>query len=64
MSSVVSAIVAVIGTLLGATASYVFQRIDADRKDRLLRSEKFRQERLGVHTEFAGAVGCGMLPCP
>jgi hypothetical protein len=56
MSSAVSAIVAVIGTLLGATATYIFQRIDADRKDRSLRSEKFRQERLAVYTEFAGAV--------
>ena len=56
MSSMVSAIVAVIGTLLGATATYVFQRIDADRKDRVLRIERFRQERLAVYAEFAGAV--------
>jgi hypothetical protein len=56
MSSVVSAVVAVIGTLLGATATYVFQRIDADHKDRSLRGERFRQERLAVYTEFAGAV--------
>jgi hypothetical protein len=56
MTSVVSAIVAVAGTLLGATATYIFQRLDADRRDRNVRTERFRQERLMVYTEFAGAV--------
>jgi hypothetical protein len=56
MTSVGSAIIAVVGTLLGATATYVFQRIDADRKDRIARTERFRQERLAVYTELAAAV--------
>jgi hypothetical protein len=56
MTSIVSAIIAVVGTLLGATATYVFQRIDADRKDRIARTERFRQERLAVYTELAAAV--------
>jgi hypothetical protein len=56
MSSVASAIIAVVGTLLGATATYIFQRVDADRKDRVARAERFRQERLGVYIEFAAAV--------
>jgi hypothetical protein len=56
MTSIVSAIIAVVGTLLGATTTYVFQRIDADRKDRIARNERFRQERLAVYTELAAAV--------
>jgi hypothetical protein len=56
MTLVASAIIAVVGTLLGATATYVFQRIDADRKDRIARSERLRQERLAVYTELAAAV--------
>jgi hypothetical protein len=56
MTSIVSAIIAVVGTLLGATTTYVFQRIDAIRKDRIARNERFRQERLAVYTELAAAV--------
>ena len=56
MTSIVSAIIAVVGTLLGATATYVFQRIDADRKDRIARAERLRQERLAVYAELAAAV--------
>jgi hypothetical protein len=56
MTSVVSAIIAVVGTLLGATTTYIFQRIDADRKDRIAQTERFRQERLAVYTELAAAV--------
>jgi hypothetical protein len=51
-----SAIIAVAGTLLGATATYVFQRVDADRKDRSARTERLRQERLAVYIELAAAV--------
>jgi hypothetical protein len=59
MTSIVSAVIAVVGTLLGATTTYVFQRIDADRKDRIARNERFRQERLAVYTELAAAVTDG-----
>jgi hypothetical protein len=56
MTSVVSAIIAVVGTLLGATATYVFQRIDANQKDHSAHTERLRQERLAVYTEFAAAA--------
>jgi hypothetical protein len=52
----VSAIIAVIGTLLGATAAYLFQRIDANRRDIIARTERLRQERLAVYTELAATV--------
>jgi hypothetical protein len=56
MTPIVSAIIAVVGTLLGVTTTYVFQRVDANRNDRIARSERIRQERLAVYSEFAGAV--------
>jgi hypothetical protein len=56
MDSVVNAIVAVAGTLLGSTATYLFQRSSTDRHERVARAERYRSERLAVYTEFAAAV--------
>lgn len=56
MDSVVNAIVAVAGTLLGSTATYLFQRNTAERNERVARAERYRSERLAVYTEFAAAV--------
>jgi hypothetical protein len=52
----VSAVVAVAGTLLGSTATYLFQRSTAERQERVARTERYRSERLVVYTEFAAAV--------
>ena len=52
----VSAVVAVAGTLLGSTATYLFQRNTTDRQERIARAERYRYERLAVYTEFAAAV--------
>lgn len=56
MSSTVSAIVAVAGTLLGSAATYLFQRNAADRQMRVARDERYRSERLAAYAEFATAV--------
>jgi hypothetical protein len=56
MESVLSAIIAIIGTLLGSATTYAFQRASSDRTERIARIERFRQERLAVYTEFAGAI--------
>jgi hypothetical protein len=52
----VSAIVAVAGTLLGSTATFLFQRNTADRQMRGTRDERYRSERLAAYAEFANAV--------
>ena len=54
MSSTVSAIVAVAGTLLGSSATYFFQRNATDRQTRAARDERHRSERLSAYAEFAG----------
>jgi len=53
---VLSAVVAVAGTLLGSIATYVFQRSFAERQERASRAERYRAERLAVYTEFAAAA--------
>jgi hypothetical protein len=56
MDSVLSAVVAVAGTLLGSIATYVFQRSAAERQERAARAERHRAERLAVYTEFAAGA--------
>jgi len=48
--------IAVTGTLLGATISYVFQRSHAGRAERFARDERLRQERIATYSAFAGAI--------
>jgi hypothetical protein len=56
MSSTVSAMVAVAGTLLGSVATYLFQRNAFDRQTRVARDERYRSERLAAYAEFAAAA--------
>ncbi|MFD0857059.1 hypothetical protein ACFQ07_32925 [Actinomadura adrarensis] len=48
--------VAVTGTLLGALLTFLFQRRNADRTERLTRERERREERLAAFGAFAGAV--------
>lgn len=54
--AVLSSVIAVLGTLAGATATYVFQRRISDRHEAIAREERLRQERLAACSGFAGAV--------
>jgi hypothetical protein len=56
MESVVTSLVAVLGTLLGATATYVFQLRTARQARRTAREERLWQERLAAYTAFAAAL--------
>lgn len=52
----VASVVAVIGTLLGSTVTYVFQRLNAGHAERRSREERLRQERIAAYSDLAGAV--------
>ncbi|GAA2960757.1 hypothetical protein [Streptomyces enissocaesilis] len=51
-----TALVAVIGTLLGSVVTHFFQRQTAERTAALARAEQLRQERISAYSAFAGAV--------
>lgn len=51
-----TALIAVAGTLLGSLLTFAFQRKTANRAEQFSRSERLRQERLSVYSEFAGFV--------
>ena len=56
MTVVLASVIAVLGTLGGATASYLFQGKISERNESKARDERLRQERLGAYSSFAGAV--------
>jgi hypothetical protein len=56
MESVVTSLVAILGTLLGATATYVFQMRTAKQARQSAREERLWQERLAAYSTFAGAL--------
>ncbi|MCX4528459.1 MULTISPECIES: hypothetical protein [unclassified Streptomyces] len=56
MNTVLTSVVAVIGTLIGSWSTYVFQRRTAARADAANREERLRQERLAAYSGYAGAV--------
>lgn len=56
MAVVLASVIAVLGTLAGATAGYLFQQRIADRSEATARDERLRQERLVACSAFAGAV--------
>ena len=56
MAVVLAGVIAVLGTLGGATASYLFQGKISERNESKARDEQLRQERLAVYSSFAGAV--------
>ncbi|MBT2366676.1 hypothetical protein J7E88_15490 [Streptomyces sp. ISL-10] len=51
-----TAVIAVIGTLLGSVATHLFQRQTAERSAALTRAEQLRQERISAYSAFAGAL--------
>ncbi|MFI0014036.1 hypothetical protein [Streptomyces griseus] len=51
-----TSVVAVVGTLLGAVVTYLFQRQTAARTERFSRSEALRQERTATYSSFAAAA--------
>ncbi|GAA0489047.1 hypothetical protein GCM10010361_62810 [Streptomyces olivaceiscleroticus] len=48
--------VAVVGTLLGAGTTHLFQRRETERSHALAREEKLRQERIDAYCAYAGAL--------
>jgi hypothetical protein len=56
MAVVWASVIAVLGTLGGATASYLFQGKTSERNESKARDERLRQERLTAYSSFAGAV--------
>lgn len=56
MAVVLASVIAVLGTLGGATASYLFQGKISERNELKARGERLRQERLTAYSSFAGAV--------
>jgi hypothetical protein len=50
-----ASIIAVAGTLLGSTTTYVFQRLTAGHAEEFARNEQLRQERLAAYSAYAGA---------
>jgi len=56
MATVLASVIAVLGTLAGAIAGYVFQRRMSEHNETLAREEKLRQEQLVACSAFAGAV--------
>jgi hypothetical protein len=56
MAVVLASVIAVLGTLGGATASFLFQRNISERNESKARDERLRQERLAAYSSFAAAV--------
>ncbi len=56
MAVVWASVIAVLGTLGGATASYLFQGKISERNESKARDERLRQERLAAYSSFAAAV--------
>ena len=51
-----ASMIAVAGTLLGSTTTYIFQRLTAGRAEEFARNERLRQERLAAYSAYAGAI--------
>ncbi len=56
MQGLLASVLAVVGTLLASTVTYVFQRVNAGRAERFARDERLRQERIATYSGFAGAI--------
>jgi MoxR-like ATPase len=56
MQALLASLIAVAGTLLGSTTSFLFQRRAADRVEEFSRAERLRQERLTASSAYAGAI--------
>ncbi|WP_234544598.1 hypothetical protein [Streptomyces shenzhenensis] len=56
MDGVISALIAIAGTLLGSALTYAFQR-NASARDQLFASQQqLRSDRMNVYSDFAGAL--------
>ncbi|MGW4030851.1 hypothetical protein ACWEFL_16275 [Streptomyces sp. NPDC004838] len=51
-----TAVIAVIGTLLGSVVTHVLQSRTSDRAAAFSRAERLRQERIAAYSAFAGAL--------
>ncbi|MFI7349868.1 hypothetical protein ACIBSR_26915 [Streptomyces sp. NPDC049936] len=56
MDSAIPVLIAVLGTLLGSVATYVFQRKSAEQAESVAHERQLRAERMAVYSEFAQAV--------
>ncbi|MFG2309806.1 hypothetical protein ACGFS9_14195 [Streptomyces sp. NPDC048566] len=56
MEVVLTSVIAVLGTLLGAAASHLFQQRTVVRTERFTRGERLRQERIDAYCAFGGAL--------
>ncbi|RSN29352.1 hypothetical protein DL990_24370 [Amycolatopsis sp. WAC 01416] len=56
MNAWLTSLIAVAGTLLGSTSTFLFQRLNTARADRFTREERLRQDRTEACADFAGAI--------
>ncbi|MEV7387568.1 MULTISPECIES: hypothetical protein [unclassified Streptomyces] len=56
MRGVATSLIAVLGTLLGATLTHLFQQRTALRAEQFARGERLRRERIDAYCEFGGAL--------
>ncbi|GAA2282386.1 hypothetical protein GCM10010149_28830 [Nonomuraea roseoviolacea subsp. roseoviolacea] len=56
MQSAITSLIAVVGTLLGATATYIFQARATKQARWEARDERLWQEQLAAYSAFAGAI--------
>ncbi|SOD63034.1 hypothetical protein SAMN06297387_108197 [Streptomyces zhaozhouensis] len=56
MEAVATGLIAVLGTLLGSSVTYLFQRRAALRAERFTRGERLREERIDAYCAYGGAL--------
>lgn len=56
MEVVVTSLIAVLGTLLGSSLTYLFHRRTALRAEQFTRNERLRQERIDAYCSYGGAL--------
>jgi hypothetical protein len=56
METVAASVIAVVGTLLGAGITHMFQRRSLERTETSARRERLRQERLDAYCSYAGLL--------
>ncbi|MFD5245740.1 hypothetical protein ACFWIW_14405 [Amycolatopsis sp. NPDC058340] len=56
MNAWLTSLIAVAGTLLGSTSTFLFQRLNTARTERFTRDERLRQDRTEACVDFAGAI--------
>jgi hypothetical protein len=54
--AVATAIIAVLGTLLGSATTYVFQQKSSERAEKFSLQQQLRAERMAVYSDFGGAI--------